>query len=114
MSLLVIATALSYTPPLLPAALGGYAGFLATSRRNLGRAATLFVVGGLVMHCLALMERSGWGKSMPYDDLYGSLLLFAWLLAATYLGLEVFHRERSVGALVMPVVLIILALSQAG
>ena len=109
MSLLVIATALGYT-----AALGGYAGFLATSRRSLGRAATLFVVGGLVMHCLALMERSGWGKSMPYDDLYGSLLLFAWLLAATYLGLEVFHRERSVGALVMPVVLIILALSQAG
>jgi len=109
MSLLVIATALCYT-----AALGGYAGFLATSRRSLGRAATLLVVGGLVMHCLALMERSGWGKSMPYDDLYGSLLLFAWLLSATYLGLEVFHRERSVGALVMPVVLIILALSQAG
>ena len=33
MSLLVIATALCYT-----AALGGYAGFLATSRRSLGRA----------------------------------------------------------------------------
>ena len=107
MSILVIATALCYA-----AALGGYAGFLATSRRSLGRVATLLVVGGLVLHYLALLERSRWENSVPYNDLYGSLSLFAWLLAATYLGLEVFHRERSVGALVMPVVLIVFALSE--
>lgn len=108
MSRLVIATALCYA-----AALGGYAGFLATSRRSLGRVATLLVVGGLVLHYLALLERSRWENSVPYNDLYGSLSLFAWLLAATYLGLEVFHRDRSVGALVMPVVLIVFALSEA-
>jgi len=107
MSLLVIATALCYA-----AAFGGYAGFLATSRRELGRVATVLVVGGLVLHYLALLERSRWENNVPYNDLYGSLSLFAWLLAATYLGLEVFHRERSVGALVMPVVLIVFALSE--
>lgn len=106
MSLLVIATALCYA-----AALGGYAGFLATSRRNLGRAASLLVVGGLVLHYLALLERSRWEHNVPYNDLFGSLSLFAWLLAFTYLVLEVIHRDRSVGALVMPVVLIVFVLS---
>ena len=108
MSLLVICTALCYA-----AALGGYAGFLSTSRKNLGRVASLLVVAGLVLHYLALLERSRWENNVPYNDLYGSLSLFAWLLAATYLGLEVFHRERSVGALVMPVVLIVFMLSVA-
>jgi ABC-type transport system involved in cytochrome c biogenesis permease subunit len=108
MSLLVIATALCYA-----AALGGYAGFLATSQRNLGRAASLLVVGGLVLHYLALLERSRWEHNVPYNDLYGSLSLFAWLLAFTYLVLEVIHRDRSVGALVMPVVLIVFALSES-
>jgi ABC-type transport system involved in cytochrome c biogenesis permease subunit len=108
MSLLVIATALCYA-----AALGGYAGFLATAKPNLGRMATVLVGGGLVLHYLALLERSRWENSVPYNDLYGSLSLFAWLLAATYLGLETYHRERSAGALVMPVVLIVFALSEA-
>ena len=91
MSLLVIATALCYA-----AALGGYAGFLATSNKNLGRAASVLVAGGLLLHYLALLERSRWEHNVPYNDLYGSLSLFAWLLAATYLGLEMFHR-RAVG-----------------
>ncbi len=107
MSLLVIATALCYA-----AAFGGYAGFLATSRRILGRVATVLVGGGLLLHYLALLERARWENNVPYNDLYGSLSLFAWLLAATYLGLELFHRERSVGALVMPVVLVVFALAE--
>jgi ABC-type transport system involved in cytochrome c biogenesis permease subunit len=37
---------------------------------------------------------------VPYDDLYGSMSLFAWLLGITYLGLELFHGQRSVGAFV--------------
>jgi ABC-type transport system involved in cytochrome c biogenesis permease subunit len=108
MSLLVIATALCYA-----AALGGYAVFLSTSNKNAGRLASVLVAGGLLLHYLALLERSRWEHNVPYNDLYGSLSLFAWLLAATYLGLEVFHRQRSVGALVMPVVLIVFGLSVA-
>ena len=38
--------------------------------------------------------------TVPYDDLYGSMSLFAWLLGVTYLGLEIFHRQRTVGAFV--------------
>lgn len=106
MSLLVIGTGLCYL-----AAAGGYAAFLSTSNKNLGRAASVLVIAGLFLHYLALLEKSGWGNTVPYDDLYGSLSLFAWLLAATYLGLEVFHRERAVGALLMPVVFIVFVLS---
>jgi ABC-type transport system involved in cytochrome c biogenesis permease subunit len=108
MSLFVLATALCYT-----ASFGCYVGFLSTSRRGVGRAATFLLVAGLAFHYLAMLERSRWEHTVPYNDLYGSLSLFAWLLAATYLFLQLLHRDRSVGALVMPVVLAVFALSEA-
>ena len=48
---------------------------------------------------------------MPYDDLAGSLSLFALLLAIIYLVLEVIHRRRTVGPFVLPVVLIVFMLA---
>ena len=66
----------------------------------LGRIATLLLAGGIVMHYFALLERSQVIHTVPYNDLYGSMSLFAWLLGVTYLGLELFHRQRSVGAFV--------------
>ena len=92
-----LATMLFYT-----ASLAGYVAFLATSRRETGRMATLLLAAGLVTHYLALVSRSRGAHTVPYNDLYGSLSLFAWLLAATYLGLVFLHRQRSVRALVMP------------
>jgi ABC-type transport system involved in cytochrome c biogenesis permease subunit len=105
---LVLITILCYA-----ASLSGYVGFLATARRNLGRAATLLLAGGIVFHYLALLGRSRFAHTVPYDDLYGSLSLFGWLLAVTYLGLELFHRDRSVGAFVLPFVLVVFLLGQA-
>ncbi len=105
----VLLTVLCYA-----ASLGAYIGFLATARRGVGLAATAFLIAGIALHYLALMDRSRWSHTVPYDDLYGSLSLFAWLLAATYLGLEFFHRQRSVGAFVLPVVLAVFAVSSAG
>jgi ABC-type transport system involved in cytochrome c biogenesis permease subunit len=105
----VLITMLCYT-----ASWAGYVAFLATSRREAGRAATLLLGLGLVAHYLALVERSRGAHTVPYNDLYGSLSLFAWLLAATYLGLEFFHRQRSVGAFVLPVVLIVMFFSGTG
>jgi ABC-type transport system involved in cytochrome c biogenesis permease subunit len=96
------------------ASLAGYLAFLASARRGVGLAATILLVAGIGLHYLALLERSRWSHTVPYDDLYGSLSLFAWLLAATYLGLELFHRQRSVGAFVLPVVLVVFAVSSAG
>jgi len=82
-----------------------YMGHLVSGREWSGRAASLLLAGGLVAHYYALLERSRGLHTVPYHDLSGSMSLFGWLLALTYLSLEVFHRQRSVGALVLPFVL---------
>jgi ABC-type transport system involved in cytochrome c biogenesis permease subunit len=65
-----------------------------------GRAASTLLAGGIFVQYLSLYQRSLALHTVPYDDLYGSMSLFAWLLGITYLGLELFHRQRSVGAFV--------------
>src|ERR1700728_2303160 len=65
-----------------------------------GRVATLLLASGIVVQYFSLYQRSIVIHSVPYDDLYGSMSLFAWLLGITYLGLELFHRQRSVGPFV--------------
>jgi ABC-type transport system involved in cytochrome c biogenesis permease subunit len=74
--------------------------------RRIGYFASLELAAALILHYLALLQRSHLAHAVPYDDLYGSMSLFAWLLAFTYLALETFHRQRSVGAFVLPVVIV--------
>src|SRR5437867_6831092 len=85
---------------------GCYMRFLNTGRELIGRLGTLFLALGLVAHDFALLERSRGLHTVPYHDLYGSMSLFGWLLALTYLGLELYHRQRSVGAFVLPFILV--------
>jgi ABC-type transport system involved in cytochrome c biogenesis permease subunit len=81
-----------------------YVWFLAADRRLVGLLATGSLALGLVGHYFWLLARSHWSHSIPYDDLYGSMALFGWLLAATYLVLEFRYHQRSMGAFVLPVV----------
>ncbi len=83
-----------------------YLFFLNTGKALTGRLATLLLTAGLLTHYFALLERSRGLHTVPYHDLYGSMSLFGWLLALTYLGLELYHRQRSVGALVLPFILV--------
>jgi ABC-type transport system involved in cytochrome c biogenesis permease subunit len=96
LSLTVVAYALGFA---------SYLRFLYSGREVAGRLGTLFLTLGLVAHYFALLERSKGSHTVPYHDLYGSMSLFGWLLALTYLGLEFYHRQRSVGAFVLPWVL---------
>jgi ABC-type transport system involved in cytochrome c biogenesis permease subunit len=77
-----------------------YARLLYAPQVWLGRLATALLAAGILIQYFSLYERSLVIQSVPYDDLYGSMSLFAWLLGITYLGLELFHRQRSVGAFV--------------
>jgi ABC-type transport system involved in cytochrome c biogenesis permease subunit len=77
-----------------------YARILYAPNLWLGRLATLLLVAAIVAHYFALLDRTQGTRTIPYDDLYGSMSLFAWLLGITYLGLELLHRRRSVGACV--------------
>lgn len=85
--------------------LGSYVRFLRSGRETAGRLGTLFLALALIAHYFALLERSRGLHTVPYHDLYGSMSLFGWLLALTYLGLELYHRQRSVGAFVVPFIL---------
>src|SRR5258707_8198529 len=99
------------TSPYVLATLFFYAASLALYIWNLrepsrvaGIGATTCLLIALGLHYLALLARSRLIHAVPYDDLYGSLSLFAWLLAATYLVLEAVHRRQSVGPFVLPIV----------
>ena len=85
---------------------GLYVFFLKAGKVLAGRLGTLLLVVGLILHYFALSERARGLHTVPYHDLYGSMSLFGWLLALTYLGLELYHRQRSVGALVLPFILV--------
>jgi ABC-type uncharacterized transport system permease subunit len=80
--------------------------FLNTGKVLTGRLGTILLAAGLVTHYFALLQRSRGMHTVPYHDLYGAMSLFGWLLALTYLALEFYHRQRSVGALVLPFILI--------
>ena len=83
-----------------------YVRFLYTGKAVSGRLGSAFLACGLATHYVALLERSIGINKVPYHDLYGAMSLFGWLLALTYLGLELFHKQRSVGAFVVPIVLV--------
>jgi len=85
--------------------LSSYLRFLYSGKELAGRLGTALLAIGLVTHYFALLERSKGLHTVPYHDLYGSMSLFGWLLALTYLVLEFYHRQRSVGAFVLPFIL---------
>jgi HemX protein len=77
-----------------------YARILYVPSPRVGRVASALLAIGIFVQYLSLYQRSLALHTVPYDDLYGSMSLFAWLLGITYLGLEVFHGQRTVGAFV--------------
>jgi len=89
-----------------------YIGYLISGRDWSGRLGSLLLASGLIVHYFALLERARGLHTVPYHDLSGSMSLFGWLLALTYLSLELVHRQRSVGAFVLPFVLAFFAVSQ--
>ena len=98
--LFVMLTVLAYL-----LSMGLYMGFLYTGKEVTGRIATVLMFMGLACHYLALLGRARATHSVPYHDLQGSMSLFGWLLAVTYLCLEIYHRQRTVGAFVVPIIL---------
>src|SRR5271170_8249689 len=96
----VIITVLAYL-----ASWGLYVRFLNGGNEAAGRLATVLMFLGLAAHYLALLLRAKGTHAIPYHDLQGSMSLFGWLLGVTYLCLEIYHRQRSVGAFVTPIIL---------
>jgi len=102
----VLATLLLYV-----VSFAAYLRNLYAENRVVGLAAGGSPAAGLLLHYFALIERAQVLKAVPYEDLWGSLSLFAWLLGATFLGLELVHRGRAVGPFVLPLVILLFSLS---
>ncbi len=85
--------------------MGLYTGYLYSGKEITGRLATVMMFIGLACHYVSLLVRARGTHSVPYHDLQGSMSLFGWLLAVTYLCLEIYHRQRTVGAFVVPIIL---------
>lgn len=98
---LILLTAVAYS-----LSWGLYTQFLYAGREPIGRLGSLFLAAGVALHYFALLERARALHTVPYHDLYGSMSLFGWLLALTYLALEIYHRQRSVGAFVLPFIIV--------
>jgi ABC-type transport system involved in cytochrome c biogenesis permease subunit len=96
------------TAGLYVASLALYAWLLYSNHRLLGLGASGMLAAALAVHWVMLYQRALEVQAVPYQDWYGSMSLFGWLLAMTYLGLEAFHRQRSVGPFVLPFVLLFL------
>jgi ABC-type transport system involved in cytochrome c biogenesis permease subunit len=102
----VLATLLLYV-----VSFAAYLRNLYVENRVVGLVAGASLAAGLLLHYFALLERARVLQAVPYEDLWGSLSLFAWLIGATFLGLELVHRGRAVGPFILPLVVILFSLS---
>lgn len=88
-----------------------YGVFLLERWTNFAKAASRMLILSMAIHFAAMLERSYHFQLVPYKDLYGSLSLFAWMVALIYLALEFRHRQKSVGAFLLPIPIILMALA---
>jgi cytochrome c-type biogenesis protein CcsB len=91
-----------------------YISYLAFRKEGIGKAATVFAYGGLVLQTVALGMR--WVESyqmgigrVPLSNLYESLVFFTWSTVLIYLFVEWKYKTRAFGAFVMPVTFLALA-----
>jgi ABC-type transport system involved in cytochrome c biogenesis permease subunit len=84
-------------------------GHLRTGREGYGRTATFLLLLGFLVHFLALEVGGRSAGTVPYQNLPGSLSLFAWMLAAAYGILFLRHREGSTGPFLIPLVILFMA-----
>jgi len=91
-----------------------YVSYLAFRSEMLGKAASLSLLGGVVVETAAIGMR--WYESYqmeigraPLTNLYESLTFFAWTIALIYLVLERKFKIRTVGAFVAPFPFLIMA-----
>lgn len=73
--------------------------------------ASRMLIVSMAIHFFAMLERSHHFRVVPYNDLYGSLSLFAWMVSIIYLALEFRHRQKSVGAFLLPIPILLMVLA---
>ncbi len=66
-----------------------------------------FAAAGLFAQTLFLFHRASTAEGIPLSSPYDWFLMAAWVLAALYLYLSLYHREQAIGVFLLPMVLAI-------
>jgi cytochrome c-type biogenesis protein CcsB len=82
--------------------------FGATRGRRVGRAATVVLTGGFVLHTVALAWRWWLSKHVPMANMYEYASLLAWMAVLSYLYIGFRYRKTIVGTFVAPVVVAVM------
>jgi ABC-type transport system involved in cytochrome c biogenesis permease subunit len=88
-----------------------YAQNLRRPMATLGISATSLAALGAILNLSSLYARARALHSVPYRDLLGSMALFGFFLAVLNLVLEARHRDRSLGAFLVPAALVFMLAS---
>lgn len=79
---------------------------LISPRQVWPRLTPVAIAAGLALHFADLMHRARELSSVPYRTLGGSVSLFGWMLGIAYLVLLIRHRERAMGAFLIPMIVV--------
>ena len=96
---------------LYAAAEGTSIAHLRTDRKPYGKATSLLLLAGFLIHWVALYAGARAADSVPYRDLPASMSFFAWVVIGAYGILLLKHRESSTGPFLIPISLLFLIVS---
>jgi len=105
-------TSLSAIALILYAAAEGFSiAHLRTDKEAHGKATSLLLLLGFLIHWFALYFGAKAAHAVPYHDLPASMSFFAWVVVGSYGILLLKHREGSTGPFLIPIALLFLGAS---
>jgi ABC-type uncharacterized transport system permease subunit len=81
--------------------------FINRSSKREALASILFVIG-IILHFAAIAIKTIEIGYIPFSSIHGAISIFIWFVMVSYLILELTTREKSVGALIIPMSTILL------
>jgi ABC-type transport system involved in cytochrome c biogenesis permease subunit len=96
---------------LYAAAVVVYAIHFANRQSSVGRAATTLLLLGVLAHTFVIGMQTMEVRHVPFSNTSTAVSSFVWLLALSYLYLEVTTDERAMGVFILPIVVGLLTIS---
>jgi ABC-type transport system involved in cytochrome c biogenesis permease subunit len=96
---------------LYAAAVVVYAVHFANRQSSVGRAATTLLLLGVLAHTFVIGMQTMEVRHVPFSNTSAAVSSFVWLLALSYLYLEVTTDERAMGVFILPIVVGLLTIS---
>jgi ABC-type transport system involved in cytochrome c biogenesis permease subunit len=85
-------------------AFAAYATHFATRHASAGRTATALLVAGTMLHTFVIGMQTMEVRHVPFSNTSTAVSSFVWMLALSYLYIEVTTDERAMGVFILPIV----------